>query len=133
MIKVLAKNNLQVDKQHVDIIIHFVKFSNFVLKFNADVSIYLLAKGQDDTATTGGYDPEKKIIYALYEGRALVDILRSIAHELEHQRQDHFGLIKPDVQPQNIGGFLENDANIIPGILIKLYVKQFKARQIYFL
>ncbi len=91
----------------------------------------MLAKGQDNNSTTGGYDPLNKKILALYEGRALVDILRSIAHELEHQRQDSLKLLPVDQPPQNIGGFLENDANIIAGILIKLYVQNFGLRSLY--
>ena len=131
MIKVLKKDNLQVDPNYVDRIIHFIQFTAKLLQLDHDFTIYLLAKGENDGSTTGGYHPGDNTISVLYEGRSLIDILRSIAHEIEHQRQDALDLIPSE--PQNIGGFLENDANIIAGILIKLYVKYINDRNIYWM
>jgi len=135
MVTVYKKDDLQVDPGYIDYIINFVKFAAKVLKMDdQDFKIFLLGKGQDNQSTTGGYNPSNDNINALYEGRALIDILRSIAHEMEHQRQNKLNLIPTDKQPQDIGGFLENDANIIAGILIKLYVKHYlKDRSIYFM
>lgn len=131
MIKVLKKDNLAVDGNYVDRIIHFIQFTAQLLKMDQDFVIYLLGKGQDDGSTTGGYHPGENTISVLYEGRSLIDILRSIAHEIEHQRQAALDLIPSS--PQNIGGFLENDANIIAGILIKLYVKYLDDHNIYWM
>jgi hypothetical protein len=131
MITIVKKGNLIVDENYVDRIIHFVQFTAQILKLDQDFKIILLGKGQDTNSTTGGYSPIKNDITVLYEGRALIDILRSIAHEIEHQRQNALDLIP--AQPQNIGGFLENDANIIAGILIKLYVKHINDHNIYWM
>lgn len=131
MIKVLKKGNLAVDENYVNRIIHFIQFTAKLLNLDQDFTIYLLGKGQDGESTTGGYHPGENTISVLYEGRSLIDILRSIAHEIEHQRQNGLNLIPS--QPQNIGGFLENDANIIAGILIKLYVKYLDDHNIYWM
>jgi len=131
MIKILKKNNLNIDENYVNRIIHFIQFTSKLLKMNDDFTIYLLGKGQDNGSTTGGYHPGNNTISVLYEGRSLIDILRSIAHEIEHQRQNQLNLIPS--KPQNIGGFLENDANIIAGILIKLYVRFIDDHNIYWM
>lgn len=131
MIKILKKDSLAIDENYVNRIIHFIQFTAQLLKIEQDFSIYLLGKGQDGNSTTGGYHPGENTISVLYEGRSLIDILRSIAHEIEHQRQNAFNLLPPN--PQNIGGFLENDANIIAGILIKLYVKYINDHNIYWM
>ncbi len=52
-------------------------------------------------------------------GRALVDILRSIAHEMVHNKQRELGQIDMNNPPPNIGGKIEDLANSIAGILIK--------------
>jgi hypothetical protein len=131
MISIYKKNSLNVDENYINHIINFIKFTSKLLKINDDFNIILLGKGQDSNSTTGGYNKGNNSITVLYEDRALIDILRSIAHEIEHQRQNQFDLIGD--QPQNIGGFLENDANIIAGILIKLYVKYIDDHNIYWM
>lgn len=131
MISIYKKNSLNVDENYINHIINFIKFTSKLLKINDDFNIILLGKGQDSNSTTGGYNKGNNSITVLYEDRALIDILRSIAHEIEHQRQNQFELIGDN--PQNIGGFLENDANIIAGILIKLYVKFIDDHNIYWM
>jgi hypothetical protein len=119
------------DENYINHIVNFIKFTAKLLKINDDFKIYLLGKGVDTNTTTGGYNKGNNSITVLYEDRALIDILRSIAHEIEHQRQNNLSLIGDD--PQNIGGFLENDANIIAGILIKLYVRFIDDHNIYWM
>ena len=51
------------------------------------VSIYL-HKGRDEyIVTTASYVPDENSNHIRCNGRALVDILRSISHELTHNRQ----------------------------------------------
>ena len=131
MVSILKKDSLVVDENYINHIVQFVKFTAQLLNMKGDFKIFLLGKGEDENTTTGGYHKESDTISVLYQDRALIDILRSIAHEIEHQRQDALSLIGD--QPQNIGGFLENDANIIAGILIKLYVKLIDDHNIYWM
>jgi len=54
-------------------------------------------------------------------GRHLVDWCRTIAHELAHMRQDYDG--KLNQSHPEIGGDIENDANIKSGIVVKHFIK----------
>jgi len=131
MITILKKDDLITDENYLKHIVQFIQFASKLLDLSDDFKIYLLGKGDDDQSTTGGYNKNSNTITALYQDRALVDILRTIAHEIEHQRQNTFSLIGD--KAQNVGGFLENDANIIAGILIKLYVQWAGDRNIYWM
>jgi hypothetical protein len=131
MVSILKKDNLQTDENYLNHIVKFVQFAAHLLKIEDDFKIYLLGKGDDGDSTTGGYNKSTNTITALYQDRALIDILRTIAHEIEHQRQDSLNLIGD--KTQNVGGFLENDANIIAGILIKLYVHWTGDRNLYWM
>lgn len=131
MVSILKKDGLQTDENYINQITNFVKFTAKLLKIEDDFKIYLIGKGADTNTTTGGYNRADNSITVLYQDRSLIDILRSIAHEIEHQRQNNLSLIGDN--PQNIGGFLENDANIIAGILIKLYVRFIDDHNIYWM
>ena len=54
--------------------------------------------------------------------RHVVDVLRTLAHELVHAKQNELGLIGPD--SGETGSDIENDANSIAGIIIRDYGKQ---------
>mgnify|MGYP000685785503 CR=1 FL=1 len=69
--------------------------------------------------TTAYYDPNIKLIKIYGKNRALVDVLRSIAHEMTHMRQDINGEITGPVQ--DIGGYHENQAYAMSGALIKMF------------
>jgi hypothetical protein len=51
----------------------------------------------------------------------LVDIMRSLAHELSHHKQWEDGKLK--VKPPDIGGPIEDGANAKAGQLIKMFGK----------
>jgi hypothetical protein len=77
-----------------------------------------------DLKTTANYDytKENKIIKVYGKNRALVDVMRSIAHELVHHKQFEQGRLK--VQPPDIGGEIEDEANAKAGQYIKMYAKE---------
>jgi len=76
-----------------------------------------------------GYNPSDKCVYVIYQGRQMADVLRTIAHELVHQKQDLQGKITGNIP--DIGGIIEDTANAIAGRLVKMYVKEYDAREIY--
>ena len=81
-------------------------------------------------STTAAYKVGCGEILVYGKNRALVDICRSIAHELVHLMQDETGLITGPVQ--DVGGFHENQANAGAGALIKAYAQsQPQGRKIY--
>lgn len=80
--------------------------------------------------THGAYHPYENYIMAVGSNRHLADILRSIAHELVHHKQNELGTIH-HVRKDGIGGFIEDEANAIAGQLVKAYGKQ--NRNLYYL
>lgn len=74
--------------------------------------------------TTANYDytKENKVIKVCSKNRALVDVMRSIAHELVHHKQFEQGRL--EVKPPDIGGEIEDEANAKAGQYIKMFAKQ---------
>ena len=101
----------------------FSKFVRKELKIDNPPTILIL-NGRDDLKTTASYDymKEHKIIKVNCKNRALVDIMRSIAHEMTHHKQWEQGRLK--VKPPDIGGEIEDEANSKAGQFIKIYAKQ---------
>jgi hypothetical protein len=79
---------------------------------------------RDGLKTTANYDytKENKIIKVCAKNRALVDVCRSVAHEMVHHKQYEQGRLK--VQPPDIGGEIEDEANAKAGQYIKMYSKK---------
>lgn len=74
---------------------------------------------RDDLVTTASYTDKIVKVYA--KDRALVDIMRSIAHELVHLKQDKEGRLKEkDFKKNNDAGSpIENEANAKAGEIIR--------------
>ena len=93
---------------------------------------YHLTNNREDIATTAHYDEEGNLVKVYIRDRALVDVLRSIAHELVHHKQREDGRIGGDnPQPPDIGGPIEDEANAIAGQLIKKYAFDLGRTEIY--
>ncbi len=107
----------------------FLKFCRDELGITNDIRVFLLTKKNKLSITTGGYNPTDKCIYVIFEGRQVADVLRTIAHELVHQKQDLQEKIVGDIP--DIGGVIEDTANALAGRLVKMYVKKFEAKEIY--
>jgi hypothetical protein len=107
----------------------FLKFCRKELKITNDIEIFLMNKKNHLNITTGGYNPTDKCVYVIFEGRQIADIIRTIAHELVHQKQDLQGKLQGEIP--DIGGVIEDTANAIAGRLVKMYVKEHNAREIY--
>jgi hypothetical protein len=105
-----------------DKVTEFVKFVKKELDLNECPSV-VLQNGRGRLKTTAHYDysKENKIIRINAKNRALVDILRSIAHEMVHHKQFEQGRLK--VKPPDIGGEIEDEANAKAGQFIKMFSK----------
>lgn len=130
MLKILTKPSLTIPDKYVDYIYDFAKFIETKLPFKSDIEIYLIARGDREDCSTGQYDPKENKIYAVAVGRALVDILRTVAHEMVHMKQNGMDQIDPD-KYTDIGGFAEGEANVKAGNFIKMYVKEKGKDEIY--
>jgi hypothetical protein len=76
-----------------------------------------------DLNTTASYNymEEKKLIKIYVKNRALVDIMRSVAHEMTHHKQFEDGRL--ETKPPDIGHEIEDEANAKAGKFIKLFSK----------
>jgi hypothetical protein len=100
------------------------------LKCKNDIKIVLLPKEHNvNGISTAAYDKTSDLIYARYGERALVDVLRSIAHELTHAKQNEDG--KLEKPTPDIGGPIEDDANAYAGRFIKMFVKENDIKDLY--
>jgi hypothetical protein len=72
-------------------------------------------------SSLGGYNPETKEIVVATEGRLTADILRTIAHEMVHRKQDELGFIKDSEKDGADGSPIENQAHAVAGILMREY------------
>lgn len=98
----------------------FVKFVKNELDLESCPTI-TIQNHRNDLKTTANYDytKENKIIKICGKNRALVDIMRSIAHELTHHKQFEQGRLKE--RPPDIGGEIEDEANAKAGQFIKMF------------
>lgn len=101
----------------------FVKFVKKELNLKT-VPTISVQNHRDGLKTTANYDytKENKIIKVCSKNRALVDVLRSIAHELVHHKQFEQGRL--EVKPPDIGGEIEDEANAKAGQFIKMFAKE---------
>jgi hypothetical protein len=75
-----------------------------------------------DNHHTGRHVQGEDLIWVYVKNRNLVDILRTVFHELVHIRQDEIGMIKPgDSYP---GSPIEVMADMLAGKYIKIYGEQ---------
>ena len=117
---------VQFDSSEKKTIDDFVEFVKKELGINNEVDIQL-QNNKDGIKTTAVYkyqdegdeDFEQSHIKVFALGRALVDVLRSIAHELVHHKQNEDGELKG--KHSNVGGPIEDEANAVAGEMIKTY------------
>ncbi len=102
---------------------NFVKFVKEQLELKT-VPTISIQNHRNGLKTTANYDytKENKIVKVCMKNRALVDVMRSIAHELVHHKQFEQGRL--DVKPPDIGGEIEDEANAKAGQFIKMYAKK---------
>ena len=106
-----------------EILDKFVQFVKEQLELKT-VPTIKVQNNRDGLKTTANYDytKENKIIKVCAKNRALVDVCRSIAHEMVHHKQFEQGRLK--VQPPDIGGEIEDEANAKAGQFIKMFAKK---------
>jgi len=129
MIKIHKKPSLQLSDEYLDFMLDFAKFVTTKLPFQNDINIFLVKRGEKEGCSTGLYQRNDDTIWAVAEGRALVDILKTIAHEMVHKKQEDKGQIGDNYTA--IGGFAEDEANVKAGNFIKMYVQEKNLKKLY--
>jgi hypothetical protein len=117
----LLKENLSETKQQS--IQNFVEFATKRLKLKETPKITLLGGREfaETKTSLGGFDPITKEIYVATEGRLTADILRTLAHEMVHRKQDEMGLVRNPEKDGADGSPIENQAHAVAGILMREY------------
>jgi hypothetical protein len=77
---------------------------------------------QPMTTSFGSYDSENNCLYVVTAGRHPVDVLRTLAHELTHHKQNLAGILDP--HSGATGTDEENQANANAGIVMRDFAKQ---------
>lgn len=112
------------DRKNADFVYKFVKFAGAKIGLQEPLpEIQLSYDHQDasDNHHTGKFTPSDNKIWVYAQNRNLVDILRSIAHELQHAKQHQDGRIEQTYP----GHPLEQESDVIAGYLIKLFGKKY--------
>lgn len=110
------------DKQK-DLLTDFIKFVKGELELKSTPTV-LLQNGRKNLKTTANYDytKEDKVIRVNVKNRMLVDVMRSVAHEMVHHKQYEQGRL--EVKPPDIGGEIEDEANAKAGQYIKMFAQK---------
>lgn len=122
--KVKLHIKADIDKKDLDVVSKFLKFANSEIKLINDVKIELVDDRTENMTT--GVRLSKHHIKVLCKDRMLIDILRTIGHEWVHEYQHQKMGVKDTDKMQKIGGWGENMANAVSGILIKKFIKKHK-------
>jgi hypothetical protein len=131
-VKIYQDKGHPVSQKSLNVLIDFLKFCNSILKLEDMPDIYLHMIKKPDM-TTGMYDRSKHIIHVLFGKRLLVDVMRTIAHELTHARQEETGLLDKhlaNVDPMDEMGDIdtvyENEAYTLAGNIVKIFCRKYK-------
>lgn len=112
-------------KSNVDDIKKFIIYCLKQLKIDKCCKVVLCSTLPTETSFAY-YAPnelqEKRYLKVCYKNRNLADVLRSIAHELVHYKQDLLGVL--DENSGLTGSNHENQANSLAGIFMRDWVKE---------
>jgi len=102
----------------------FVDFTKAELALDDDFGVEL-EDDSDELETLASYDMEDNKVKVLSKNRALPDIIRSIAHELVHHKQNKEGELTGDEEEGADGSPQENEANASAGKIVRRFGKRY--------
>lgn len=100
----------------------FVNFAKEFLGIEDDIKIKLAFERTPDLKTTAYYSLNGLIVVYVKD-RAIIDVCRSIAHELVHHKQMLEGRLLDAMKDGEDGSPIENEANALAGVIIRKYGK----------
>ena len=121
IIKTLLREALMT-KEESDIrtVADFINFAKEFLGINDGIQIKLAFERTPDLKTTAYYNSTGFLVVYVKD-RAIIDVCRSIAHELVHHKQNLDGKLKDAVRDGEDGSPIENEANAVAGVIIRKY------------
>jgi hypothetical protein len=109
-------------EKDVKVMAAFVNFAKKELGIDDGIKVALTYERTPDITTTAYYNLSGFVkIYV--KDRAIIDVCRSIAHELVHHKQNIEGRLKDSVKDGEDGSEIENEANAVAGIIIRKWGK----------
>lgn len=113
---------LEYDDFTIGVMREFIRLVISELEIKAFFKVAIVSeKKKHGIVTSAFYRRSDKLIMIYGNGRILGDILRSIAHELVHHWQYEHERVPDHVQ--DVGGCIENEANALAGVFVKLFIK----------
>lgn len=120
IIKTLLREAIMTkDKEDVLDVSDFVNFAKNFLDIDDDVKIELAFEKTPDLRTTAYYHNGDRKVKIYVKDRAKIDVMRSIAHELVHHKQNIDGRLDDAEDPGADGSEFENEANATAGLIIR--------------
>jgi len=109
-------------KKHLDDFLSHVS-SELGLQNLPKITLINDKKYSVENRSFGGYSPGAKSITVNTADRHVVDVYRTLAHELVHYKQDIQGRLTPDnvAEAGATGSEFENEANTLAGIIMRNY------------
>ena len=127
--KIKISNSLNHINDRGDLLQDFIVFVSKDLQcMPCDVDI-VDGRGDSGLTTTAQYDPNNHHITVNGKNRQFGDVLRSVAHEMVHHKQNVNGELGETVQ--DVGGNIEDEANARAGELLKSFAYQTGPERIY--
>ena len=124
VIKQLLRERL-LTRDEIDVrdVADFVNFAKKKLGINDDIKVALAFERTPDLVTTAYYDVANNMLKVYSKDRAIIDVCRSIAHELVHHKQNLEGRITNSENDGADGSPIENEANAVAGVIIRKWGK----------
>lgn len=110
-----------IKQEKLDYIQDFIGFVCNNLEMKNPVNVFLRNGRDEYIKTSASFAPHNNSNHINVKGRALQDCLRSLAHELTHNRQNELDMIKGN--SSSTGSPLELVADMCCGILLKNYTQ----------
>ena len=120
IIKTLLREGLMT-KEEDDVlnVSDFVNFAKDLLSINDDVKVELAFEKTPDLRTTAYYHNSDRTVKVYVKDRAKIDVMRSIAHELVHHKQNIDGRLTNPEKDGADGSPIENEANALAGVIMR--------------
>jgi hypothetical protein len=113
----------KLNENQIGIIKEFIKYAANSLKLQKLPNLTLSYNTNEakERHTFGYFDPNTSKVWLYVKNRNVADILRTLAHELVHRKQDEEGKI--DYNSGETGSEVENEANAMAGVLLRDFGK----------
>ena len=122
--EVFDLNTIKLNESQTATIGEFIKYAIKNLAIQNPPRSLTLSYDNNEAKTKrsfGYFDPNSSKIWVYVKNRNMADILRTLAHELVHRRQDELGMISQD--SGETGSTIENEANAMAGVLLRDFGK----------